>query len=88
MEKNKTTGHKTINQLCREYEVKYIWALSELFLYWLDCGQRRQVVSDFESLRKSERNLLFRFFMCDERFMQLEANVLDIVLPIDKCVSK
>lgn len=81
-------GHKTINQLCRENEVSDIWALSELFQYWVDCGQRWQVIRDFTSLRKSERNLLFRFFMCDEKFMQLEANVLDIVLPIDKCVNK
>lgn len=86
--KTNNNGRKTVNQLCRENEVGDIWALAELFQYWIDCGQRWQVIRDFESLRRSERNLLFRFFMCDERFLQLEASVLNIVLPIDKCVSK
>lgn len=56
------SSRKTITSLCKENECEDIWALQSLFLYWLDCGHRSQVVSDFLSLRKKERNTLWRFF--------------------------
>ena len=62
MEKNKTIGHKTINQLCREYEVQDIWALSDVFNDWNMCGHSNLVILHFKELRKCERNLLWRWW--------------------------
>lgn len=74
-------GRKTINQLCREYNVADIWALADVFQYWLDCGNTDSVIKNFSSLRKSSRNELFKFFLFNEHcYRQLMATVLDIAL--------
>lgn len=80
-------GHKTINQLCREYDVTDIWELSNLFDYWLECGNRESVTKNFSLLRKSERNLLWRFWFFNTCYFRIANEVLDIVLPIDKCIT-
>ena len=73
--------NKTINSLCRENEVTDISELVALFQYWLDCGYTSQVVKDFSKLRRTERNILYRYMdACDMR--QLCAVVMDIVLPM------
>ena len=73
-------GRKTIKSLCKENEVNDVFELCNLFLYWLECGQRQQVASDLESLRKSERREVLNFARTEDSIYRELINILIEVL--------
>lgn len=40
--------------------------LAEVWSYWYDCGQKKQIAKDFLRLRKSERVVMLQFLSTSE----------------------
>lgn len=50
-----------------ECEIEDEVGLADIWSYWYDCGQKKQVARDFLRLRKSERVEMLQFlFLCED----------------------
>jgi len=49
-----------------ECEMQNEYGLVNIWLYWYDCGQKKQIAKDFLRLRKSERVVMLQFLSTSE----------------------